>query len=250
MPHPPPYLSLLDQRQLPHIWCPGCGLGLMLRETAITLEDLKFTPKNTAIVSGIGCTGRAAGYFAFDSVHTTHGRALCVAEGLKHAQPKHNVVVFSGDGDLLGIGGNHFLHVSRRNPNLAVLCYDNEIYGLTGGQVSPETELDTPTLTTPKGNPFPPINPQGILMSNDRYFFARTSVYHHEHFRQVLKAAIKWPGFAFINVMGYCIENDGRRRGFKFGYQMLEEIKKEYVIRPDVSDQPLKDNELGIVQKK
>lgn len=228
------------------IWCPGCTIGLMFKQIAKALTELKIEKKDVVAVSGIGCTGRTAGYCSFDSVHTLHGRAISVAEGIKLANPNLNVLVISGDGDLIGIGGNHLLHAARRNTNITVICNNNEIYGLTGGQVSPETQTGMETITTPYGNPYSQINVLGVLKSNKKFFYARTTPMHLEHLKNVVKKAITWNGFAFVEVKSYCIENSGRRQGFKNSYDMLQTLKK-YKIVGEKDD--LNDDEIGIVKK-
>ena len=132
--------------RIPHIWCPGCGIGTSVNSFANALIEAKVDTKNLAIVSGIGCTGRVAGYTKLDSFHTTHGRAIPFATGLKLANPKLNVVVYSGDGDLFAIGGNHLIHAARRNLDLKVVCINNLIYAMTGGQTAPTTPGDVDHL--------------------------------------------------------------------------------------------------------
>ncbi len=132
---------------MPHIWCPGCGIGTTVNCFARALVESKLPLDKVAVVSGIGCTGRVAGYMNLDSFHTTHGRAIPFATGLKLANPDLNVVVYSGDGDLIAIGGNHFIHAARRNVDITVICVNNFIYGMTGGQVAPTTPVGA-TATT------------------------------------------------------------------------------------------------------
>lgn len=214
------------------------------------MANLKLKYKNTTVISGIGCTGRSAGYFNLDTVHTAHGRALPLAEGIKIANPKMNVIVVSGDGDLLSIGGNHLIHTSRRNTDITAICYVNEIYALTGGQVAPTTKMGIKTITTPKGNPYMRVKSQSIITSYPNHFFARTSIYHQKHLLSCIKKGIKHKGFAFIEIEGFCFETDGRRRGYKNATEMMEEIKEKFKIRSKISSTPLKDNELGIVISK
>ncbi len=227
------------------IWCPGCGLGLILNNTAKALEELEL--RKTTVVSGIGCTGRSAGYFNLDTLHTLHGRAIAAAEGLKLANPELNVLVLSGDGDLMGIGGNHLLHASRRNTNIKVVCNSNETYGLTGGQLAPSTRKGAVTATSPYGNPYFPLNVQGLITSNEHYFYARTTVFHVEHMKKMIKEALQWEGFAFVEVVGTCIENFGKRLGFKNSYEMMDELKKNYKIAGE--KEYLEANELGAVRR-
>ena len=134
--------------RIPHIWCPGCGIGTVVTSFVEGVRKEKIDLDDIAIVSGIGCTGRVAGYVKFDSFHTTHGRALAFATGLKLGSPRQKVVVFSGDGDLTGIGGNHFIHAARRNMDMIVICINNFNYAMTGGQVAP-TSPSTPRCPPP-----------------------------------------------------------------------------------------------------
>lgn len=238
------YMDYIKKERLPTTWCPGCGLGLILRETAKVFDILK--PKNLVAVSGIGCTGRSAGYLNLDSVHGLHGRAIPLAEGMKHANKKLNIVIISGDGDLIGIGGNHLLSASRRNPDITVLCASNEIYGMTGGQMSPTTKMGAKTLTSPQGNIYHPMNVQGLLMANENYFYARTTVFHVEHMNKCIEEAMKHKGFSFVEIIENCIANNGRRLGFKNGYDMMLSYKQYKIIN---NAEELKDDELGIVSK-
>lgn len=232
--------------RIPTTWCPGCAIGTIFKQTAFALADLGLPREGLTVVSGIGCSGRAAGYFDVDSVHVTHGRALPVAEGIKRANPGLKVVVFSGDGDLVGIGGNHLLHTSRRDVDLAVICVNNGTYGMTGGQMAPTTPTGERTLTSPLGAPYAPLNIQGVVTGNRRHWFARASTFHIAHLRRVIRGAVEHPGFSFVEVMGFCIENSGRRLGFKSGHEMLTKLKTDYRPR-DGTEGPLGDHELGVV---
>lgn len=164
------YKELLKMRRFPHTWCPGCGIGSVLKNVAMVMKELGWNDHNTVAVSGIGCSGRMSGYMNLDGVHTPHGRALTAAEAIKTVRPELNVVVLSGDGDLGSIGGNHLLHTYRRNPDITVFCNDNEIYGLTGGQAGPTTPQGTKTITSPRGNPTCPFDWVGSSPSRRRIF--------------------------------------------------------------------------------
>ena len=137
-----PTVDWLRQERMPHIWCPGCGIGTSVNCFTRAVEDSGLSRENLAIVSGIGCTGRVAGYLRLDSFHTTHGRAIPFATGLKLASPKTKVVVYSGDGDLFAIGGNHFIHAARRNVDLTVLCVNNFNYAGAGGRFNGPIRFD------------------------------------------------------------------------------------------------------------
>ena len=240
------YKKYVKWGKWPTTWCPGCAIGVVFKQLVFTLEAEKIPKNELVVVSGIGCSGRAAGYFAVDSVHGTHGRAIPIAEGIKRANPRLKVIVFSGDGDLVGIGGNHLLHSSRRNIDLTVICINNEIYGMTGGQMAPTTKHESRTLTSVHGNPYQPLNIQGLISSNPSHFYGRTSSYQINHLRKVMAQALKWEGFSFLDVISYCIENNGRRQGFKSPYEMLVKIKQDYRINAK-PEGLLGPNELGVV---
>ena len=230
------------------IWCTGCGLYFSFNAVTRSLAELKILPKNLVVVSGIGCSGRAAGYFQADSAHVTHGRAVPVAEGMKLANPRLNILVFSGDGDLLGIGGNHLIHAARANVDITVFCMYNEIYGMTGGQSAPTTRLGARTKTNPIGVEMNPINPQGLIISNDQYFFARTTVAHSDHMAQMITKAIKHRGFSFVEVRSNCITNFGRFQGVKAAGQMLADYKKIFSEQKNKGE--LDKFEIGYLEKK
>ena len=241
------YEEFIKWERMATTWCPGCSIGTVFKQLAFTFESMGLKKEELAVVSGIGCSGRAAGYYNVDSIHGTHGRALSIAEGVKLGNEKLNVIVFSGDGDLTGIGGNHLLHTSRRDANLTVICINNEIYGMTGGQMAPTTPEGIKTLTSPSGNTYSPMNIQGIITSNKRHFYARCSFYQTEHLMKCIEEAIKWDGFAFIDVISNCIENNGRRLGYKNSFEMLEHTKKSFKVNMDPKGL-LEDGELGVIK--
>ncbi len=243
------YKDKIKTDLFPTIWCPGCGIGLIMTQLATVMDDLGLDKSNTVMVTGIGCTGRMGAYMQFDSVYTLHGRTLPVAEAIATVRPELNVIVVSGDGDLTSIGGNHLLHAIRRNPRIKVLCNNNEIYGLTGGQTGPTTPVGTKTVSSPAGATFSPVNLQGLVNTNPNAFYAKTTVYHQGQMRRAIKEAIEWPGFAFVDITSQCIENNGRRIGFPSANEMLNYYKKEYRQAPPGSTQ-LANHQLGIVKGK
>ncbi|HEX2194829.1 MAG TPA: thiamine pyrophosphate-dependent enzyme, partial [Candidatus Limnocylindria bacterium] len=212
----------------PTIWCPGCGIGTIMMQLAMVLDEINLDETNTVVVTGIGCTGRMGGYMKYESVYTLHGRTLPVAEAIKTVRPEMNVIVVAGDGDTASIGGNHLIHALRRNAPLTVLCNNNEIYGLTGGQTGPTTPSGTKTLSSPAGNPNTPINLQGLVRSSAQALYAKTTVYHQLHMRNVIREAIEHPGFSFVDITSQCIENNGRRIGFASANEMLTFYRKAY----------------------
>jgi 2-oxoglutarate ferredoxin oxidoreductase subunit beta len=240
------YKKHLKVELFPTIWCPGCGIGTIMMQLAIVLDEMGLDERNTVIVTGIGCTGRMGSYMNHESVYTLHGRTLPVAEAIKTVRPELNVIVVAGDGDTASIGGNHLVHAIRRNAAVTVLCNNNEIYGLTGGQTGPTTPTGTKTLTSPIGNPNTPINLQGIVRSSPNAMYAKTTVYHLQHMRNAMREAIEWGGFAFVDITSQCIENNGRRIGFASANEMLTFYRKTYKRAPKGVEE-LKAFELGIV---
>jgi 2-oxoglutarate ferredoxin oxidoreductase subunit beta len=222
------YKEHLKLDLFPTIWCPGCGIGTIMMQLAMVLDEMNLDETNTIIVTGIGCTGRMGGYMKYESVYTLHGRTMPVAEAIKTVRPEMNVIVVAGDGDTASIGGNHLIHAIRRNAPLTLLCNNNEIYGLTGGQTGPTTPTGTKTLSSPAGSPSTPINLQGLVRSSPHSLYAKTTVYHQLHMRNVIREAIEHPGFAFVDITSQCIENNGRRIGFASANDMLTFYRKTY----------------------
>ena len=203
-----PMDQLLRGERLPHIWCQGCGLGTALTTFISTLQWLEknqgWDLDKVAVVSGIGCTGRIAGYLRLDSFHTTHGRALPFATGLKLANPELKVIVISGDGDIAGIGGNHFIHAARRNLEMALICVNNFNYGMTGGQVGPTTPHDARAVTAQYGNFEYPFNLPYLAAASGASFVARWTVLHARRLAWTLREALVHPGFSFVEIIAPC----------------------------------------------
>ncbi len=203
-----PMDELLRGERLPHIWCQGCGLGTALTTFISTLQWLEknkgWDLNKVAVVSGIGCTGRIAGYVRLDSFHTTHGRAIPFATGLKLANPELKVVVISGDGDIAGIGGNHLIHAARRNLELAVICVNNFNYGMTGGQVGPTTPHEARAVTSQYGNFEYPFNLPYLAAASGASFVARWTVLHARRLEWTLREALAHPGFSFVEIIAPC----------------------------------------------
>jgi len=240
------YKKHLKVELFPTIWCPGCGIGTIMIQLAIVLEEMGLDETNTVIVTGIGCTGRMGSYLKHESVYTLHGRTLPVAEAIKTVRPELNVIVVAGDGDTASIGGNHLIHTIRRNANVTVLCNNNEIYGLTGGQTGPTTPTGTKTLSSPIGNPNTPINLQGLVRSSPHALYAKSTVYHQQHLRNAIREAIEWNGFSFVDITSQCIENNGRRIGFASANEMLTFYRKTFK-RAAKGAELLNEHEIGIL---
>jgi len=199
-----PVESLLRMDRMPHIWCPGCGIGTTVNCFTRALLDSKQDLDKLAIVSGIGCTGRAAGYVNLDSFHTTHGRAIPFATGLKLASPETTVVVYSGDGDLFAIGGNHLIHAARRNMDLKVICVNNLNYAMTGGQTGPATPLDVITSTAPYGTYDPAFNLPYLVEAAGAVYVARWTTFHVKQLARSMQEIFKKKGFCFIEIISPC----------------------------------------------
>jgi 2-oxoglutarate ferredoxin oxidoreductase subunit beta len=221
-----PYLKYLRSAMIPHIWCPGCGNGIVLNCFAHALDELQADLDRLVVVSGIGCIGRTAGYTNADSFHTTHGRALAFASGAKLANPELQVVVISGDGDLFAIGGNHFIHAARRNMGIKVICANNFNYGMTGGQQGPTTPLEAFTTTSPYGNIEHPFNLVHLAAASGAVYVARWTTLHVRRLTQSIKKAMQKEGFCFIEVITPCPEIFGRYNKMRSGLEMMDWFKK------------------------
>jgi 2-oxoglutarate ferredoxin oxidoreductase subunit beta len=225
-----PLDDLIRTDRIPHIWCPGCGIGTAFSATLTAMKASGIDLQKTAMVSGIGCSGRAAGYVKMDSFHTTHGRAIPFATGLKLGNPALNVVVFSGDGDLFAIGGNHFIHAARRNIDLTVICVNNLNYGMTGGQVAATTPFQARTTTTPAGNPEAPFNLPFLAYAAGATYVARWTILHTRELTDCVQKGLKKNGFAFIEVLAPCPVNYGRRNKQK-SLDTLKLYQERTIIR-------------------
>jgi 2-oxoglutarate ferredoxin oxidoreductase subunit beta len=190
--------------RLPHIWCPGCGIGPAAHAYAEAILESGIPRDRHVCVSGIGCTGRVPGYLDVDSYHTTHGRAIPFAMAIALVKPELEVTVFSGDGDLFAIGGNHFIHAARRNVDINVICINNFNYGMTGGQVGPTTPLGARATTAPYGNYEPPFNLPYLAAATGAVFVARWTALHVRQLKKAILRAMQKKGFTFIEVLAPC----------------------------------------------
>jgi len=217
-----PIEDLLRMDRIPHIWCPGCGIGVVVTSFAEALRKSKIDLDKTAVLSGIGCTGRVAGYVKLDSIHTTHGRAVPVATGLKLANPELNVVVISGDGDIAGIGGNHFIHAARRNLDLTIICVNNFNYAMTGGQVAATTPTSANASTAPFGNFEYPFNLPYLAEASGATYVARWTALHLRRVTKSIQEALGRRGFSFIEVITPCVTLYARRNRLGDGLNLLK----------------------------
>jgi 2-oxoglutarate ferredoxin oxidoreductase subunit beta len=255
-----PMDELLRGERLPHIWCQGCGLGTALTSFVSALQWLEknkdWDLDKVSVVSGIGCTGRVAGYIRLDSFHTTHGRAIPFASGLKLANPDLKVVVVSGDGDIAGIGGNHFIHAARRNLDITVLCVNNFNYGMTGGQFGPTTPHEARAVTSQYGNFEYPFNLPYLAAASGASFVSRWTVLHARQLEWTLREALAHPGFSFVEIIAPCSTAYARwnpeGRGLdpeKLGRRGLETMKYYQQVGRTAHDAHPKDAAVKVNEK-
>jgi Pyruvate:ferredoxin oxidoreductase and related 2-oxoacid:ferredoxin oxidoreductases, beta subunit len=228
---PNPIENLLRMDRIPHIWCPGCGIGTTVNCFVRALQTSGLDLDKVAIVSGIGCTGRVAGYIKLDSFHTTHGRAIPFATGLKLANPELKVIVYSGDGDLTAIGGNHFIHAARRNVDMTVILINNMIYGMTGGQVAPTTPISATASTTPHGNFEQTFNLPFLAESCGAVYVARWTAFHVRHATKSIKEALAKKGFSFVEILAACPTLYSRRNKLGDGLDQMTYFREQSEIK-------------------
>jgi len=226
-----PIDTYLRTDRLPHIWCPGCGLGTVLHSLLSGLLKSGLPLDKVAVVSGIGCTGRAAGYVKLDSFHVTHGRAIPFASGMKVAKPELKLVVFSGDGDLIAIGGNHFVHAARRNIDMTVICVNNFNYGMTGGQFGPTSPLSARTSTSPYGNSEHPFNVPYLAAASGAVYVARWTTMHVRSLELSITEALLKKGFSLVEVISPCPTVYGRMNRQPTGLDQMRYYRENSVIR-------------------
>ena len=217
--------SYLRAKRFPTLWCPGCGLGIVMGAIIRAIDHLELERDKVALFSGIGCTGRMTVYVDFDTLHTTHGRALAFATGLKLARPEIKVMVVMGDGDALAIGGNHFIHVARRNLDLTAIIVNNSTYGMTGGQVAPTTPLGAKSTTAPYGNIEPPFDIAKLAEASGASFVARSTVYHALELERFIAQGIEKKGFSVVEVLSDCPIHYGNLNEMHDAISMLKWYK-------------------------
>jgi len=217
--------------RIPHIWCAGCGIGPATGCFIKAIDRAGLNPDKVSVISGIGCSGRVAGYIKLDSFHTTHGRALPFATGLKLANPELTTVVFSGDGDIVAIGGNHLIHSARRNIDMTVICINNFNYGMTGGQMGPTTPLEARSTTSPYGNYEYPFNLPNLVAASGATYVARWTVLHLRELERSIAEALTKPGFSFIEVLSPCPTVYGRMNKSPRGLDEMHVYQERSVIK-------------------
>jgi len=217
--------QLIRERFFPHIWCPGCGHGIVLNSILHVVDELGMDKSSMCMVSGIGCSARISGYVDFHTMHTMHGRALACATGLKLAKPELNVIVPMGDGDATAIGGNHFIHACRRNINLTAIVLNNRIYGMTGGQYSPLSGLGVLATTAPYRSIDPAFDTVELALGAGATFVARTTAFHVKEIGSLLKKAIQHKGISVVEVFTQCPTYFGRKNKIGDAVQLMEHYR-------------------------
>ena len=223
---------LRHDKKFPHVWCPGCGNGIFLGSLIRAIDRTGFDKDQIVIVSGIGCSGRISVYVDFNTLHTTHGRALTFATGIKLANPKLQVIVIMGDGDATAIGGNHFIHAARRNLNITAIVVNNNIYGMTGGQYSPTTPYGALATTALYGNIEHAFSIAELAAMAGASMVARGTVYHAILLDELIERAILKRGFAVVEVISHCHTQYGRRNRMGGAVEMLQ-WQKEAAVKVD-----------------
>ncbi len=226
-----PFMKYLRKDRLPHIFCAGCGNGTTLNTFFKGMEAAEIDFDNIAMVSGIGCSSRIPGYVKCDSLHTTHGRAISFATGLKVGNPDLDVVVFTGDGDAASIGGNHLIHAARRNINLTVICINNNIYGMTGGQISPTSPKGSYGSTAPYGSSDKPFNLAELVVAAGGTYVSRWTTAHPLQLSISIKKALQNNGFSFVEVISQCPTYFGRKNKLRSPVDMIKSFKENSIYK-------------------
>jgi 2-oxoglutarate ferredoxin oxidoreductase subunit beta len=220
---------LRHSKKFPNVWCAGCGIGIVLGAIIRAVDKLQLDKNDVALLSGIGCTGRMPVYVDFNTMHTTHGRALAFATGLKMVKPEMKVIVVMGDGDALAIGGNHFIHAARRNIGLTAIVVNNATYGMTGGQYSPTTPIDARAATAPYGHIEQPFPITELAKASGAAFVARSTVYHVRELERYVAQAIVKEGFSMVEAVSYCHTTLGRINRWGTAPDMMRHLKEQSV---------------------
>ncbi len=219
----------LHTERLPHMWCAGCGIGIVTGALLRAMVDLELKREETVVVGGVGCSSRAAGYVDVGSMHTIHGRALAFAAGIKMSRPEFTVIVVTGDGDGAAIGGNHLIHACRRNIDLTCILYNNQVYGMTGGQISPQAGWGDVATTAPYGQVEESFDLCRLTQAAGATFVARGIAADPRALRQMIKQGIEHQGFSFIEAVVPCPTEYGKRNVKGGVLAMLDDEKARAV---------------------
>jgi 2-oxoglutarate ferredoxin oxidoreductase subunit beta len=223
--------EFIHTERLPHIWCPGCGIGTVTAAFLRVMIDLGLKRESTVVVSGIGCSSRAANYMDLGTVHSIHGRALAVATGIKMARPNFSVIVFTGDGDGAAIGGNHLIHACRRNIDLTCILFNNTTYGMTGGQTSPTMAVGSRSTTARNGQVEPPFDLCRLAEAAGASYVARGTAGHIRGLEKLIKKGVEHKGFSFIEAVIPCPTEYGRRNGQGNVLDMLDDERARSISK-------------------
>ncbi|OPY01687.1 MAG: 2-oxoglutarate oxidoreductase subunit KorB [Syntrophorhabdus sp. PtaB.Bin047] len=213
---------LRHDKKFPHVWCPGCGIGIILGALIRAVDHKGYEKDEIVLVSGIGCTGRLPVYVDFNTLHTTHGRALTFATGMKLAKPRLKVIVVMGDGDAVAIGGNHFIHAARRNIDLTAIIVNNSVYGMTGGQYSPTTPYGMKTATSVYSNVEHSFSMSELAVTAGAVFVGRGTVYHAKLLESLMEKAFQKVGFSVVEIISHCHTQYGRMNRMGSAVEMME----------------------------
>jgi 2-oxoglutarate ferredoxin oxidoreductase subunit beta len=231
---------LRHDKKFPHVWCPGCGIGIMLGALIRAIDRIGYEKDEVVLVSGIGCSGRLPVYVDFNTLHTTHGRALTFATGLKLARPSLKVIVIMGDGDAMAIGGNHFIHAARRNIDVTAIILNNSVYGMTGGQYSPTTPYGMKSTTTVYTNIEQAFKISELAVVAGAVFVGRGTVYHARLLDSLMEKAFVKEGFSVVEVVSHCHTQYGRQNRLGTAVEMMEwqrdhavSVEKAAKMRPE-----------------
>jgi 2-oxoglutarate ferredoxin oxidoreductase subunit beta len=229
---------LRHDKKFPHVWCPGCGNGIVLGALIRAIDSLGLEKDEIVLASGIGCSGRTPVYVDFNTLHTTHGRALTFATGVKLAKPSLTVITVMGDGDAIAIGGNHFIHAARRNLNMTAIIINNQTYGMTGGQHSPTTPYGCFATTSSCGNIEHAFSIAELAVTAGAPFVARGTVYHAESLATLIKQGIRKRGFSVVEVMSTCPVHFGRQNEMGDPVEMMRWLKDHAVTTKKAEKMP------------
>ena len=231
---------LRHDKKFPHVWCPGCGIGIMLGALIRAIDRIGYEKDEIVLVSGIGCSGRLPVYVDFNTLHTTHGRALAFATGVKLANPGLKVIVIMGDGDAVAIGGNHFIHAARRNIDVTAIIVNNNTYGMTGGQYSPTTPYGMKSTTTHYSNIEQDFKISELAVTAGAVFVGRGTVYHAKLLDDLMEKAFLKPGFSVVEVISHCHTQYGRQNRLGSAVEMMEwqrdlavPVEKSFKMKPE-----------------
>lgn len=226
----------LREDMMPHIWCPGCGHGIIMHDIITAIDRLELDPDKVMIVSGIGCSSRASGYMNFNTIHTTHGRAIAVATGIKLSRPDMKVIVLTGDGDAVAIGGNHFIHAARRNIDMTVIVFNNSIYGMTGGQYSPTTPRGEFGTTAPYGSIDQDFDICKLAVAAGATYVGRGTAYHVAQTTKLIQNGIDHCGFSVIDAIVQCPTYYGRKNKKGDAVDMLKYFKEHSISHDEAQN--------------